>query len=127
MLTFDRERSARSINNRIIILEKKQQGSLPRTCEFEPQVALNKAMLLFWQRGYADTSMEDLVAQTGVSRYGLYGTFGNKHDLFVATLDHYRDVIVARLLDPLEQPSVCVAAIIRYFESLMTLIGPSGT
>ena len=55
---------------------------MPRTREFDPDQALEQALGLFWQRGYADTSMEDLVEVTGVSRYGLYGAFGNKRELF---------------------------------------------
>ena len=48
-----------------------------RPREFDPDEALDKAMHLFWERGFQHTSMEDLVRRTGVSRYGLYGTFGN--------------------------------------------------
>jgi TetR/AcrR family transcriptional repressor of nem operon len=45
---------------------------MARPREFEPHEALNRAMHLFWQKGYEDTSMADLVAATGVSRYGFY-------------------------------------------------------
>ncbi len=94
---------------------------MPRTREFEPRDVLGKAMHLFWQHGYTDTSMDDLVVHTGVSRYGLYGTFGDKHDLFVAALDQYRDTIPTALLGPLERPDASLAAITRYFETFAAL------
>jgi TetR/AcrR family transcriptional repressor of nem operon len=49
-----------------------------RSRNFNPGNALSRAMELFSTRGYSDTSMEEIVKATGVSRYGLYGTFGNK-------------------------------------------------
>lgn len=64
---------------------------MARTREFDPTEALDQAMVLFWERGFSDTSMEDLVELTGVSRYGIYGTFGNKRELFVAALQRYAD------------------------------------
>jgi TetR/AcrR family transcriptional repressor of nem operon len=76
-------------------------------------------MHVFWQKGYSDTSLEDLVARTGVSRYGLYATFGDKHDLFVACLEYYRNVAVDWLISPMEAPDASLAEIRAYFENLM--------
>ena len=45
---------------------------MPRLREFDPQTVLAEATQIFWRNGYADTSMEDIVSETGVSRYGLY-------------------------------------------------------
>ncbi|GAA4587161.1 TetR/AcrR family transcriptional repressor of nem operon [Actinoplanes octamycinicus] len=75
-----------------------------RNKEFDVADALDRAMRLFWQRGYAATSMADLVAATGVARAGLYATFGGKHELYLKALDAYataRDpAVVARLAGP---------------------------
>ncbi len=75
-----------------------------RTRTFDPATALNVAVELFSAKGYAETSMEDIVKATGVSRYGLYGTFGNKRDLFEQALDKYADSMgkqaFLRLLEP---------------------------
>jgi len=46
-------------------------------------------MALFWRQGYAATSIADLVAHLGIARASLYGTFGSKHDLYVAALERY--------------------------------------
>lgn len=94
---------------------------MPRPKEFEPKDALEKAMKLFWQKGYFDASMDDLVAFTGVSRYGLYSTFGDKHDLFIAALEHYRKETLSWLLSPVDFPEASLAQIRLYFENLMMI------
>lgn len=62
-----------------------------RTRSFDPSEALSQVVDLFTAKGYAETSMEDIVKATGVSRYGLYGTFGNKRELFEQALDQYAE------------------------------------
>jgi len=59
---------------------------------FNPDAALDRAMKLFWRQGYEATSMQDLVAELGLSRSSLYATFGDKQALFQAALEHYRRV-----------------------------------
>jgi len=62
---------------------------MPLQKQFDIDGALEKAMLAFWNRGYEATSIQDLVDCMGVNRGSLYATFGDKHDLFVATLKKY--------------------------------------
>ena len=75
-----------------------------RTRTFDPATALTKAVDLFASKGFSETSMEDIVQATGVSRYGIYGTFGNKRELFEQALDRYADSMgkqaFLRLLEP---------------------------
>lgn len=94
---------------------------MPRNKEFEPEKALDKAMGVFWRKGYFDTSVDDLVQQVGVSRYGLYGTFGNKHELFLASLDRYRDTFVSQLLAGLETPNASLAEIKSFFATFVEI------
>jgi TetR/AcrR family transcriptional regulator, copper-responsive repressor len=56
---------------------------------FNRETVLQKAMSVFWERGYADTSLRDLETATGVDRSGLYAEFKNMEDLFVESLKHY--------------------------------------
>ncbi|MEM7343424.1 MAG: helix-turn-helix domain-containing protein [Chloroflexota bacterium] len=63
---------------------------MARHKEFDQGLALEKAMTLFWQKGYAATSIQDLVEHMGIGRRSLYDTFNSKHDLFLAALDRYR-------------------------------------
>ncbi|MEU9380794.1 TetR family transcriptional regulator [Streptomyces sp. NPDC048279] len=62
---------------------------MARTKEFEPEVALRRAVDVFWERGYEKTSMEDLVQRMGIGRRSLYDTFGDKHALFLQALRTY--------------------------------------
>ncbi len=94
---------------------------MPREREFDPTAALEQAMYVFWRKGYADTSIDDLVAETGVSRYGLYGTFGGKRRLYLAALDHYRDTLVTAFLDGLEAPEAGLAEVRNYFDNLIAV------
>jgi len=68
--------------------EGKRRGR-PRA--YDPQVALARAAETFWQAGYAGTSLDDLVAATGMNRPSLYAAFGDKRELYLKTLEHYRD------------------------------------
>jgi TetR/AcrR family transcriptional regulator, transcriptional repressor for nem operon len=45
----------------------------------------------FWERGFAATSLDDLMKATGLGKGSLYAAFGDKHQLFLAVLDHYID------------------------------------
>ena len=62
-----------------------------RARTFDPATALGQVVDLFASKGYSETSMEDIVQTTGVSRYGLYGTFGNKRELFEQALEQYAE------------------------------------
>lgn len=62
---------------------------MARPKEFDRDVALERALDVFWEKGYEATSIADLVAATGVQRQSLYDTFGDKHGLFRAALDLY--------------------------------------
>ena len=66
-------------------------------------VAVERAMGVFWSGGYHSTSLLDLLAATNLSRGSLYAAFGDKHGLFLRALDRYIDAALARLdteLDP---------------------------
>lgn len=63
--------------------------TIGRPREFDRDEALNKAMELFWARGYEATGMKDLLQQMGIGRQSLYDTFGDKHRLFLEAIKHY--------------------------------------
>jgi TetR/AcrR family transcriptional regulator, transcriptional repressor for nem operon len=56
---------------------------------FDTEEALARARDLFWSRGYAATSVQDLVDELGVQRGSLYAAFGDKHDLYLKAVALY--------------------------------------
>ena len=76
---------------------------MARKVEFDIDKALHKAMKLFWLKGYVSTSMQDLVDTLGVNRFSLYNTFGDKRALFIKSLQHYRETVLAFLIKPLSE------------------------
>ncbi len=63
---------------------------------FEPDVALGKAMDTFRDGGFAATSLDDLSEAMGINRPSLYGTFGDKRELFLKAYDRYRAEMSAK-------------------------------
>ena len=63
-----------------------------RVKEFDPEKVTESAMDVFWRKGFAATSIQDLVEETGLSRSSLYSTFRNKEDLYQKVLHHYHQI-----------------------------------
>jgi len=59
--------------------------------KFDPNEALEKAVQLFWAKGYAATGIAELQEQMGIGRKSLYDTFGNKRQLFIKALRLYSE------------------------------------
>ena len=58
---------------------------------YQPDVALARALDVFWKEGFAGTSLDDLSAATGMNRPSLYGAFGDKRELYIKSYEAYRD------------------------------------
>lgn len=58
---------------------------------YEPEVALARAMDVFWKEGFSATSLDALSAATGMNRPSLYGAFGDKREIYLKAYAHYRD------------------------------------
>jgi TetR/AcrR family transcriptional repressor of nem operon len=84
---------------------------MARPKAFDTDAALVRAMELFWEQGYAATSMEQLVTTMGISRQSLYDTFGDKHRLFLAAMDAYCAMLEAAMLAPLRQAGAGLQAL----------------
>lgn len=97
-----------------------------RTRSFDPSTALSRAVELFSSKGYSDTSMDDLVRATGVSRYGLYGTFGNKRELFEQALERYADSMGRQSFLRLLEPDAGLQHIRAIFDERIDAMSASG-
>jgi AcrR family transcriptional regulator len=72
-----------------------------RPREFDEHQVLQKALELFWTRGFERCSIDDVVRATGLSRASLYGAFGDKETLFNKVVDLYVASVSSCALDPL--------------------------
>src|SRR5580700_8501585 len=63
------------------------QRGRPRA--FDPDVALERAMHVFWAKGYEGAALSDLTRAMRINRPSLYAAFGNKEQLFRKVLDRY--------------------------------------
>ena len=79
---------------------------MARKIEFDRDKVLNQSMVLFWQKGYENTSMQDLVSTLGINRFSIYNTFGGKKALFLLAIEHYRCSLFARLNAPLKENNI---------------------
>ncbi|HEU4508354.1 MAG TPA: TetR/AcrR family transcriptional regulator [Pyrinomonadaceae bacterium] len=92
---------------------------MARHKEFERDEALQKAMEVFWTRGYEATSMQNLVEHMGINRQSLYDTFGDKHSLYLEALDRYQEVESRRLFELLEKPGSVKKALRKLFTGVI--------
>ena len=71
---------------------------MARAKSFDQDEVLDKAVILFWKKGYNATSANDLVRELGLSRSSLYDTYGDKRTLFIKSLNRYRSEIVSKTI-----------------------------
>ena len=84
---------------------------------FDPHRVLEKAMNAFWLRGYEGLSIEDLVQSTGIGRGSLYGTFVDKHSLYLAALDQYVAAVRAQTSALLDQTGTLHEVLEQLFQA----------
>ncbi len=86
-------------------------------CEVE---VLEKAIELFWKKGFHATSIGDLVDYLGVSRASLYGTYGDKQALFEKALKRYSENSKKFITDFLSKYPSPKAGLVKLFEQSIT-------
>jgi len=92
---------------------------MARPKEFDTTEVLNKALEIFWYKGYEATSIQDLTKHLGIGRQSLYDTFGGKRQLFFAALKRYTEQKTTYVVSILEKTSSGKAAIERVFRELV--------
>lgn len=79
----------------------------PRT--FDPDTALDRALRVFWRKGYEGASLPDLTKAMGINRPSLYAAFGNKEALFRKAVDRYLEGPAGSVRQALEAPTARAA------------------
>ena len=75
-------------------LVQTKKHDMPNEVLFDEKKVLQKAMQLFWLKGYNGTSLDDLLKTTGLSRSSIYNSYGNKQGIFMQCLQYYRDWVL---------------------------------
>jgi TetR/AcrR family transcriptional regulator, transcriptional repressor for nem operon len=88
---------------------------MARHKEFDRDEALQKAMEVFWARGYNATSIQDLVEHMRINRQSIYDTFGDKHALYLESLDRYCQVESGKAIVLLEGSASIKKAVRKLF------------
>jgi AcrR family transcriptional regulator len=89
----------------VLVGMKRDKAPLGRPRAFDPQKALQRAMLVFWRKGYLGASLSDLTNAMGINRPSLYAAFGNKDSLFRKALSRYAKGPSSYLIDALQEPT----------------------
>ena len=84
---------------------------MARTKAFDEDEVMERAMQVFWRRGYRATSLEDLLAAMGLSKSSFYETFGTKRDLLLTAVERYAAAGMGGLIAPLLAPDASRPAI----------------
>ncbi len=91
---------------------------------FDIEKTLDRAMHVFWRKGYLGTSLSDLTEAMGINRPSIYAAFGNKESLFRKALEHYSKGPSAYLGEALQEPNAR-AVIERMLHGVINLLtGP---
>ncbi len=92
---------------------------MARQKEFDRVDALNQALDVFWQKGYAATSTTDLLEAMQIGRQSLYDTFGDKRSLYLEALTRYGEDSVTDLLRNLkgDTPLAAIDNMLQAFAS----------
>jgi TetR/AcrR family transcriptional repressor of nem operon len=86
---------------------------------FDEAEVVERAMELFWLKGYEATGLTELLEQMGISRQSLYDTFGSKRGLLLHVIEHYRQTQLSKALALLERDGSHidnVKAVVQFFE-----------
>ena len=89
---------------------------MARNVEFDEQLAISKAMDVFWKKGYNGTTMRDLTEAMGINSSSLYNTIGDKHQLFVRSIKHYTESrmgAAVKQLEPIKSPVKAIEKFVR--------------
>lgn len=90
-----------------------------RPREFDPDVALDHALLLFWRDGYEGASINRIADAMGLSKPSLYAAFGDKESLYLRALARYGERQRARFASVLDAEPDARTAVETFLRSML--------
>jgi len=89
-----------------------------RTKTYDRDEVTDRAMHLFWERGYHAASTRDLADAMGINPYSLYAEFGSKEQLYVEAMERYHELTVTKHFGGMEAEGASIdeiEAVLDYF------------
>jgi len=96
--------------------------ALGRPVKFDQAAVIDGAVDLFWERGFEDTSLEQIVTQLGISRSTLYNSFGGKDGLYAAALERYHERVEGFVIEPLRQGRQGISDLLAFTDRLTEIL-----
>jgi TetR/AcrR family transcriptional regulator, transcriptional repressor for nem operon len=94
---------------------------MARPREFDRDAALKRAMSVFWAKGYAGASTDDLLEAMSIGRQSMYGAFGDKRTLYVEALERYQQDSIMGHIDRLRSAPSAMAGVENLLLGLIAL------
>ncbi|HWX03264.1 TetR/AcrR family transcriptional regulator [Collimonas sp.] len=104
--------------------ENKRVRGRPRA--YDPEQALDEARDVFWQQGYGGSSLDDLSSATGMNRPSLYAAFGDKHALYLQTLERYVERSRQAMIGVMGSELPLAQALLRVYQLALGMYLPPG-
>lgn len=92
---------------------------MARPREFDEQQVIENLTTVFWEKGYEATTMQDLVKASGLLKGSLYGAFGDKQAMYLASLKHYNRTRIQAGIDMLNGEGSARQKIARLFDNVI--------
>jgi AcrR family transcriptional regulator len=95
--------------------------------QFNEDQALERAMHVFWRRGYGATSMQELAQATGVLRGSLYNAYGDKQAIFLLAFARYQRNYLDAVREHMQlaDPVAALRAYFAYVIKSMSELAPA--
>ena len=90
-----------------------------RPRSFDTEAAQQSIMQVFWRKGYAATSLDEIASATGLSRPSLYGAFGDKLDMYLMSLSLFAQHMVRTALSALDKGRTLKTALIGFYGAVI--------
>jgi TetR/AcrR family transcriptional repressor of nem operon len=97
---------------------------MARPREFDPNDVLKTAVELFWEKGFYNGSVDEVVKRSGVAKYGIYGTFGTKRELFLKALAQFAADRHQDIQRPIRKPDASLPEILAFFKQAPAKMTP---
>ncbi|MDX5592643.1 TetR/AcrR family transcriptional regulator [Pseudovibrio sp. SPO723] len=98
--------------------EHKSRG---RPRKFNREKALEQIKDLFWENGFSATSLDDIAKATGINRPSLYAAFGNKEDMYIASLELFAKSMSTMAEQSLEEAPDLRTGLINIFNGAISI------